>query len=83
MVDIGIPMSEKVLSTKVTVEDVEIIKSIAEVNGITVSALLRELLKAEIKNRNISWDAYCFGSAPRNDVPKNKRASIDEIVYGK
>lgn len=76
-------MTEKVLSTKVTNQDIEIIKTIAEVNGTTVSALLRELIEAEIKNKNISWDASCFGSNPRNDKPKYRNASIDEVVYGK
>ena len=83
MVDLGIPMTEKVLSTKVTNEEVEMIKSIAEERGTTVSALLRELIDDEINNKNVDWDAQCFGTNPRNDEPKKHKVTIDEVVYGK
>ena len=82
-VDLGIPMTEKVLSTKVTDEEVEMFKSIAEERGTTVSALIRELIDDEIKNKNVDWDAPCFGMNPRADEPKRHLATIDEVVYGK
>ena len=76
-------MVEKVLSTKVSDEEVETIKSIAEEKGTTVSALLRELLDDEIKKKNVDWDTSCFGTDPRNDEPKERRITVDEVVYGK
>lgn len=76
-------MSEKVLSTKVSEEDVETIKSIAEEKGSTVSSLLRELLNEEIKTKKVDWDSSCFGKSPRNDRPKKEGAEVDEIVYGR
>jgi hypothetical protein len=83
LVDIGRPMTEKVLSTKVTNEEVEMIKSIAEEKGTTVSALLRELIDDEITKKNVDWFAPCFGINPRYDKPKKQRVTIDEVVYGK
>ena len=76
-------MIEKVLSTKVSSDEVEMIKSIAEEKGTTVSAFLRELIDDEIKKKNVDWDAPCFGTDPRNDKPKKQRVTIDEVVYGK
>jgi len=75
-------MSEKVLSTKVSDEDVETIKSIAEEKGRTVSSLLRELLDREVKKRKVDWDSPCFGKSPREDQPKKEGAEVDEILYG-
>ena len=61
MVDVGILMAEVVLSTKFPEEQVETIRSIVEEKGITVSALLRELLDGEIKKKKVDWGASCFG----------------------
>ena len=83
LVDIGLPMTERVLSTKVTDEEVELIKSIAEEKGTTVSAFLRELIDAELTERRVDWTAPCFGTKPREDKPKKPMVSIDEILYGK
>ena len=76
-------MTDKVLSTKVTEEEVELMKSIAEEKGTTVSSLIRELIDEEITKRNVDWDSSCFGINPRNDKPKKQKVTIDEIVYGK
>ena len=76
-------MNERVLSTKVSDEDVEVIKSIAEEKGTTVSAFLRELIEDEIKKKSVDWDASCFSAEPRNDKPKKRSVTIDEVVYGK
>ncbi|MGM0509671.1 MAG: hypothetical protein ACQESD_00890 [Thermoplasmatota archaeon] len=75
-------MSEKVLSTKVSEEDVETIKSIAEEKGSTVSSLLRELLHREIKTKKVDWDSTCFGTSPREDKPNKEGAEVDNIFYG-
>lgn len=75
-------MPDKVLSTKVSEEDVREIKSIADEKGKTVSSLLRELLMKELEYKNVDWDSPCFGSHPREDEPKRKGAGVDEIIYG-
>jgi hypothetical protein len=82
-VDLGRPMTDKVLSTKVTDEEVDIIKSIAEEKGTTVSALLRTFIEAQIAKRNVDWDAPCFGTNPRDDKPKKQKVTVDDVVYGK
>ena len=76
-------MAEVVLSTKVPEEQVETIKIIVEEKGTTVSGFLRELLDGEIKKKKVDWNASCFGYDTRDDEPKKKDASVDEIVYGK
>ena len=76
-------MAEVVLSTKVPEEQVETIKSIVEEKGTTVSGFLRELLDEEIRKKKVDWSASCFGHEARDDEPKKKDASVDEIVYGK
>ncbi|MDP7266494.1 MAG: hypothetical protein QGH39_13140 [Candidatus Thermoplasmatota archaeon] len=75
-------MAEVVLSTKFPEEQVETIRSIVEEKGITVSALLRELLDGEIKKKKVDWGASCFGLEPRSDEPKKREATVDDIVYG-
>ncbi len=75
-------MSDKVLSTKVKEEDVEEIKSLAEEKEKTISGYLRELLDKEIQKAKGDWSDPCFGLNPRDDEPKKKEASIDEILYG-
>lgn len=79
---LSIPMTEKVLSTKVSREEVEIIKNIADERGKTISALLRELIDEEIKGKIPDWTAACFGTDPRDDEPKSD-SSIDEVLYGR
>ncbi len=75
-------MTEKVLSTKVSREEKEIIKKIADERGKTLSALLRELIDEEIKGKIPDWTAPCFGTDPRADEPKSD-SSIDEVLYGR
>ncbi len=75
-------MSEKVLSTKVSKEKVEEIKSITDEKDETISSFLRELLNKEIRKKKPNWDEPCFGSDPRDDDPKKKDTEVDEIVYG-
>lgn len=76
-------MSDKVLSTKVSEEEIDEIKSIAEERGESISSLLRKLLHEEIQKKKADWDSPCFGSGPRDDEPKKKDAEIDEVIYGK
>lgn len=76
-------MSDKVLSTKVPDEEVEMIKNIAEEEGESISSLLRKLLHKEVQKKKIDWDSPCFGSNPRDDEPLKKDTDIDDILYGK
>lgn len=76
-------MSDKVLSTKVSEEEMDEIKSLAEEKDKTISSLLRELLEQEIKKKQADWDAGCFGAEPRDDKPKKKDTTVDEVLYGR
>ena len=74
-------MTEVVLSPKIPEEQEETIRSIIDERGTTVSRFIRELIDKEINRKKVDWDASCFGSKARNDNPKEKDASVDEIVY--
>ncbi|MFO7991985.1 MAG: hypothetical protein R6U61_06815 [Thermoplasmata archaeon] len=76
-------MSDKVLSTKVPDDEVETIKNIAEEEDESISSLLRKLLHKEVQKKKVDWRSPCFGSNPREDEPKIKDTTIDEVLYGK
>lgn len=76
-------MAEVVLSTKIPEEQAETIRSIIDERGTTVSGFIRELIDVEINKKKVDWNSSCFGPKARNDDPKEKDASVDEIVYGK
>lgn len=82
MVDHSILMGEIVLSTKVSAEQAEIFRSIAEERGTTVSGLVREFIDVEVERKKVDWDAACFGREARDDEPRDGDASVDEILYG-
>ncbi len=76
-------MAEVVLSTKLSGEQAEIVRSIVEEKGTTVSGLIRELIDAEIERRRVDWDASCFGREARDDNPRYKEKSVDDVLYGR
>lgn len=76
-------MSDKVLSTKVSEDEMDDIRSLAEEKGETISSLLRKLLNQEIKQKQADWDAECFGDEPRDDEPEEKDKTVDEVLYGR
>ena len=46
-----------------------------------VSGLIRELIDAEIERRRVDWDASCFGREARDDNPRYKEKSVDDVLY--
>jgi len=77
-------MSDKVITSKVSDEEYEFARLLADERQMTLSALIRSLLMEQRDRRKGNWNDPCFGGEPitGDPDPRYDGKSIDEVVYG-